>query len=142
MLSVAAMLQAHVPMHLVRLDALCDDERFKRAVAITAGAWYMQPSESSRMRQDGELDLSRSRSRADEQSRPALCPGSAWGFALLRAVLEGGMQPRKVTYQRVAAERHGKMCKLKCQLDARSRARTPRRCSCLERRHPNSTSKG
>ena len=86
--SVAAMLQAHAPMHLVRLDALCDDERFKRAVATTAGAWYMQPSESSRMRQDGELDLSRSRSRADEQSRPALCPGSAWGFALLRAVLE------------------------------------------------------
>ena len=86
--SVAAMLQAHAPMHLVRLDTLCDDERFKRAVATTAGARYMQPSESSRMRQDGELDLSRSRSRDDEQSRPALCPGSAWGFALLRSVLE------------------------------------------------------
>ena len=83
--SVEAMLNANAPLHLVSLDALCDDDRFRRATATATDKWVISAATIEELRKGGELTFSGSLA---DRKRPALCVGSAWGFALLQTVLD------------------------------------------------------
>ena len=83
---IEVMVGARAPVHLVRLDVLADDLTFRRTTATATASLPIARAAVAEYRSAGKLALSTSKA---DLRRLARCAGSAWGYALLQAVLDG-----------------------------------------------------